>query len=95
MQGIAFFQFIITYLREEITRVQHFEEQLVTLLAIFPHQRTEGFHRGRLYLLEAVELIHLLDGVEDIVALRHFHRRKVACSFRYTWFLCHYLRTIV
>ena len=32
---------------------------------------------------------HKSHGVEDIITLRHFYRRKVACALRDGWFLCH------
>ena len=98
MQGISLLQFLIRDFREVITTIENLEEQFVTLLAILAHQCAEGFHRRCLNLLETIELVHLLDGVEDIVALGHLHRREVARSFWYTRFLCHianYLRTIV
>ena len=50
-------------------------------LTVLTHQRTEGFHSRCLYLLEAIELVHLLDGIEDVVALGHLLRAKVAGSF--------------
>ena len=89
MQGVALLQLLIADLIEEIATVEYFEEQLVALLAVLTHQRSECLHRWCLYLLEAVELVNAADGVEDIVALCHLHRGEVARSFRDRWFLCH------
>ena len=89
VEGIAILEFLIRDLRDEIARVKHFEEQFIALLAVLAHQRLECFHCRRLYLLEAIELVHLLDGVEDIVTLGHLHRGEVARSFGNAWFVCH------
>ena len=89
MEGIALLQLLITDLIKIIARIEHLEEKFVALLTVLTHQRTERFHCWRLYLLEAIELVHLFDGVEDIVTLRHLHRGEVARSFGNTWFLCH------
>ena len=86
MQRIALLQLLISHLIQEITRVQNLEEQFVTLLAVFAHEGSECFHRRSLYLLEAVELVHAADGVEDIVALGHLQRGEVARAFGNTWF---------
>ena len=104
MKRIALLQLFIADLCKEVARVEYFKQQFITLLTILTHQGAESFHRRGLYLLEAIELINLLDGVENIIALSHLHWREVARSFRNTWFLCHirflwyvytYLRTIV
>ena len=68
------------------TTVLNTEQQLVALLTVFAHQRLQGFLRRGLNLLETIELIDGADGVEDIVALGHLNRTKVASSLRYTWF---------
>ena len=88
MEGITLFQFLVCHLSQTVTGVQHFEEQLVALFAVLTHQRAESFHRRRLYLLETIELIHLFDGIEDIVALGHLHRGEITRALRNTWF-CH------
>ena len=90
-QRVTLSQFLGCNLREVVARVQHLKQQFVALFAVFTHQCAEGFHSGGLYLLKAVELIHLFDGIKNIIALRHLHWRKVTRSFRNTWFLCHLL----
>ena len=67
-------------------RVENLEEELVTLLAIFPHQRGEVFQGGSLHGVIAIEAEDGADGVENIVASSHFHRGKVARSFGYGGF---------
>ena len=37
-------------------------------------------------LRQCIELINLFDGIKNIIALGHLHRREVARSFRNTWF---------
>ena len=81
MQRIALLKLGISSLCEEVTTVQHFEEQFVTLLAVLAHQRLERLHGWCLNLLEAVEGIHLTNGIEDIIALGHLYRAEVACPF--------------
>ena len=73
MQGIAFAEFLIGDLCQAVAGVEYFEKQFVAFLTIFAHERLQGFHRRCLNLLEAIEGIHVADGVEDIVALRHLN----------------------
>ena len=68
------------------TTVLNTEQQLVAFLAVFAHQRLQGFLCRGLYLLETIELIDGADGVEDIVALGHLNGTKVARSLWNTWF---------
>ncbi len=68
---------------QEVAGVEYLEEELVTLLAILAHQRGEVLHGRSLYLLEAVEGVHLTDGVEDIVTLGHLHRGEVTRALWY------------
>ena len=86
METVTLRQLLRRYLREIIAAIQHFKKQFVALFAVFAHQRTERFHRRCLYLLEAIELVDLLDGIKYIIALGHLHRREVARSLRDIWF---------
>ena len=72
--------------REEIARIENLEEKLVALFAIFAHEGREVLHRRSLDLLIAEERIHILDGIEDVVALCHFNRREVSRALRNAWF---------
>ena len=74
---------------QEISAVENLEEQFIALLAIFTHQGAEVFHCRCLDLLEAIESIYLSDGVENIVASRHFLWTEVTRAFGDTGFLCH------
>ncbi len=82
-------QFFICQSGEVITGILYLEQELVSFLTILPHQGRKHFHRGRFYLLEAIEVIHFTNRIEYIVTLRHFYRREVTGSFRDTWFCCH------
>ena len=83
---IALTQFLVADLRQTVAAVEHLEEQFVALLAVFSHERLQGFHCRRLDLLVAVECINVANRVENIVALRHFHRREVTRTFGDAWF---------
>ena len=85
MQGIAREQFLVGNSAEVIARILNLEEELVTLFTILAHQRGEVLHGWGLDLLKSVEGINLTDGVEYVVALRHFDRREVARSFWNRW----------
>ena len=67
----------------KVARVQYFEQQLVSLFAIFPHQGIQALQGRRFNLLKAVKSINLSDCVENIVAFLHLHRQKVSCSLDY------------
>ena len=95
VETVALGQFLGCNLREVIAAIENLEEQFVAFFAIFAHQGAKCFHCRRLNLLEAVELVNLLDGIKDIITLGHLHWREVARSLRYAWFLCHYFLTIV
>ena len=82
-------QFFIRKSGKVITGILYLEQKLVAFLTILPHQGRKHFHRGRFYLLEAIEVIHLTNRIEYIVTLRHFYGREVTGSFRNTWFCCH------
>ena len=71
MEGISLLQLLVGDFTEEVARVEYLEEQLVALLAVLTHQCAERFHSRCFYLLEAIKLIHLLDGIKDIVATGH------------------------
>ena len=86
MQGVALQQFVVADLRQTVAAVQHLEEQFVTLLAILTHQRLQRLHSRCLYLGEAIEGIHVADGIENIVALGHLHGAEIARSFGNTGF---------
>ena len=86
-RAVAGQQLVVGEARQVVARVEHLEQQLVALVAVFAHEGGERLHGGRLYLLVAVEAEHTLDGVEDVVALRHFVGREVARPFRDGWFL--------
>ncbi len=58
--------------------LQYAEDQLVALFTILAQQRRQAFHARRLQRLKAVALIDALDHADDIVALQHLSRQKVA-----------------
>ena len=73
----------------EVAAVENFEEEFVAFLTIFAHQGGEVLHGGGFDLAEAVEAIDAADGVEDIVAARHFDKAEIAGAFGNCRFLCH------
>ena len=77
----ALLQSACRYVAQEVTAVQNLEEQFVALFAILAHQHTQILHGRSLYLLEAIELVHLTDGVEDIIASGHLLWSEVPCPF--------------
>ena len=83
-------QLLVGEVGEEIARVQHLEEQFVTLFAVFSHEGREVLHGRRLYLLETEKVEYLAYRIENIVAFRHLFGRKVPGSFGYGRFCCHY-----
>ena len=87
--SIATQQLLVGQAGEVVAGILYLEQELVALFAILAHQRGEHLHGGCLYLLEAVEVVNVADGVEYIVAFRHLYGRKVAGSFRNTRFCCH------
>ena len=89
MKRVALQKFLVFYFIEIVTTIKDFEEQFVTFFAVFAHQRSESFHSGSLYLLEAVEGIYVLNRIENIVALSHLQGREIARSFRDIRFLSH------
>ena len=73
----------------EVAAVEDFEKEFVALLSIFSHQGGEVFHCGGFNLAETIEAVDTSDGVENIVAARHFERTEIACAFGYAGLLCH------
>ena len=82
---------LITDFIHIVARIQNFEQQLITFLAIFTHQRLKGFHSRCFYLLESIECIYILNGIKDVIAFRHFDRSEIASTLWNTWFLSHLL----
>ena len=68
---------------EKITAVQNLEKKLVALVAILSHESGKVFECRRFYLSETVKLVNFTNGIENIIAFRHFLRHKVACAFGY------------
>ena len=68
---------------EKITAVQNLEKKLVALVAILSHESGKVFECRRFYLSETVKLVNFTNGIENIIAFRHFLRHKVACAFWY------------
>ena len=95
LQGIPFHEVLIRDFVEIVAAVEYLKQQFVAFLAILAHQGLQCLHGRCLYLLEAIESIHLAYDVEDIVTLCHLHWGEVACSFWNAWFLGHYLFLIV
>ncbi|OPZ96359.1 MAG: hypothetical protein BWY72_01687 [Bacteroidetes bacterium ADurb.Bin416] len=72
---------------QKIARIEDFEEQFVAFFTVFPHEGGEVLHGRGFNLLKPVQVKHGADGVENIVALRHFFGREVAGAFGYGGFL--------
>ena len=87
VNSIALQEFLIREITESITRIEHLEEETVTLFSILTEEGRELLHRRSLYLAVAVECIHLADGVKDIIATSHLYGAKVSHALRYRWFL--------
>ena len=75
------------YFGLEVARVEDAVEQFVALFAVLAHERGEVLHGGGFDLAEAVERIDAADGVEDIVAARHFGGIEIARALWYRWLL--------
>ena len=73
----------------EVAAIEDFEQEFVALFAIFAHEGRKVFHGGRFDGGKSVESVDAADGVEDIVAARHFDGAEVARAFGYAGFLCH------
>ena len=86
---VAVREFLVGDLLEVVAGVEHLEQELVALLAILAHERVERLHRRGLDLAETIELECRLDGVEDIIALRHLLGTEVARSLGDGRFICH------
>ena len=80
--------------RSKIAGVKNLKEQLIPLLAILTKQGRKVLHCRGFDRLEAISLVNRLNGVENIVALRHFLGRKVSCTFWDAWFLCHFIAVL-
>ena len=80
---------LLLFARKDVSGVLMAALTLLAFLSVLTHQSRQVFHGRSLYLLKAIAIEHLANGVEYIVTFRHFYRRKVSCSFRYTWFCCH------
>ena len=87
---IALGQVGLRNIREEIARVEHLEEQLVTLLAIFAHEGLQGLHGRRLNLPEPIESKNLFYRIEYVIALGHLVDREIARTFGNGRF-CHHI----
>ena len=62
--------------------LEDFEDELVALLAVLPHQGLYVLDRGRLKGLEAVTLVSLLDDAHDVLAPPNVRGEKVAHAAR-------------
>src|SRR4051812_34916321 len=65
-----------------LAALEYFEDELVALLAILPHQRLYVLDGGRLQRLEAVTLVNVLDDAYDVLAPPNVRREKVAHAAR-------------
>ena len=73
----------------EVAAVEDFEEEFVPFFTILAHEGGEVLHGGRFDLAKAVKTVDAADGVEDIIAARHFDKAEIAGAFRNCGFLCH------
>ena len=69
--------------REEIARVEDLKEELVALVAILAKEGGEVLHGRGLDGLIAIATEDATDGVENVVAARHFGRTEVSRAFGY------------
>ena len=74
---------------EEVARVEDFEQQLVSFVAVLAQQRGEVFHRRGFERLESAGAEYAFYRVENVSAFDHLFGTEVACSFGNGWFLCH------
>ena len=65
-----------------LAAAQHFENQLVALVAVFARQRFDVLERGRLERLEAVALVHAAHHVDDVLTTAHVLGKEVAHAAR-------------
>ena len=78
---LAFGEQLFVGFGEPVARVEYLEEKFVAFFAIFAHECGQILHRGSLDGHKAEQAENFADGVEYIVASRHFEGRKVACAF--------------
>ena len=88
---IGILEFVVAHLTEEVTTIEHLEEEFVALFAILAHECLQSLHCRSLNLLKSIKGIHRAYGVEDIVTLCHLLGREVARTFGNIRFLCHSL----
>ena len=78
------------YRRSEIARIENLEKQFVALLSVLAHKGGEILHCGSFERRESVQTENALYGIENVGAAHHLHRREIARTFGYGWFLhCH------
>ena len=87
---VALGQVGLRNIREEIARVEHLEEQLVTLFAILAHEGLQGLHGRRLNLPESIKSKNLFYRIEYVIALGHLVDREIARTFGNGRF-CHHI----
>ena len=87
LRGIHLRKLFTRHAGKAVAGVEDFEEEFVSFFAVFAHEGGKILHRGSFNLLKTIEVVNFADGVEDVVALRHFFGREVARTFRNGWFL--------
>src|SRR5581483_963265 len=65
-----------------LAALENFEDELIAFFTILAHQGVDIFDGGSFQRLKTVALVNLLDDADDVFALAHVGRQKVAHAAR-------------